>query len=279
MNFWERRPLKVNLVGALLLLPCIVPVLASWIEWERIAAYMLLLAATLLIARFYDHMPPSWVGLGLHGWTGRELGFGAMLGTIMVVIAWGIVASTGTVRPGETDNLLDFTYWSFIILVNAAGEELLFRGYLFQRGIEIFGTVTATLLASAIFALAHLLNPSITIIAVVNIFLAGIFFSLCYLRTGSLWLPMAAHAIWNLLLAQVLGVTVSGMTFGESLLVVSDVRGPEWLTGGAFGPEGGIAATIALVAGTIGLLKIPAITYSPYVHAEVFRAVYRSQKS
>jgi membrane protease YdiL (CAAX protease family) len=294
MNFWERRGLKTNLIGAVLLLvvwllwvPLVLP--ASFADamsgsgpmpsWFGSIVYGSLLIATLLVTRFYDRLPAAWAGIGLHRWTVRELGFGTLIGLGMAIIAWGIVAAGGTLRWLGMDDLGAYTLVSLSIIVNAAGEELMFRGYLFQRGIEIFGTTTATLLGAAIFALAHLFNPYLSWLAVVNIFLAGIFFSLCYLQTGSLWLPMAAHATWNLVLAKVLGVTVSGLDFGRSLLVVGDISGPDWLTGGGFGPEGGAAATVALLLGTAALLKIPAITYSPYVHADVFRAFYRRQRT
>jgi uncharacterized protein len=291
MNFWERRGLKTNLIGVLLLLVAWIPILLfirflaggdngePLPNWIVPAAYGLLLLATLLVTRFYDRLPAVWAGIGLHRWTGRELGYGMLTGLGMSIIAWGIVAASGTVRWLGMDDFGAYTVLSLSIIANAAGEELMFRGYIFQRGIEIFGSTTATLLGAVLFALAHLFNPYLSWLAVINIFLAGIFFSLCYLRTGSLWLPMAAHATWNLLLAKVLGVTVSGLDFGRSLLVVGNITGPDWLTGGGFGPEGGAAATVALLLGTVALLKIPAITYSPYVHADVFRAFYEQQRT
>jgi uncharacterized protein len=283
MNFWERRGLKTNLIGAVLVSLMWGLLIVSFSiappVWLDYLAYSSLLVVTLFITRFYDDLPAAWVGLGLHQWTARELGFGTLIGLGMAFVAWGIVAASGTLRWQGMDDFGTYALVSLSIIFNAAGEELMFRGYLFQRGIEILGTTTATILGAAIFALAHLFNPYLSWLAIVNIFLAGIFFSLCYLRTGSLWLPMAAHATWNLVLAKVLGVTVSGLDFGRSLLAVGDISGPDWLTGGGFGPEGGAAATVALLLGTVALLKIPAITYSPYVHAGVFHAFYEQQRA
>jgi hypothetical protein len=45
---------------------------------------------------------------------------------------------------------------------------------------------------------------------------------------------------------------VSGLPFDIPLLDYSS-GGPTWLTGGTFGPEGGLAATLAL---TIGILVL-----------------------
>jgi membrane protease YdiL (CAAX protease family) len=292
MDFWARRPLSVNLAGILLLAVATVAlawlggqlvILVSAIEplirtsWMTPAFYMGLAAATLLVARFYDSMPASWTGLGFHRWTLRELGLGIAIGMGMVVLAWGPIALMGSVRGGEGWSGADMLYILIPAAIRAAGEEVLFRGYLFQRGVEIVGPVAATLVASGLFAVAHIGNPNVTYLGIVIIFLGGIFFSLGYLRTGSLWLPIGAHIAWNILLAKVLGVPVSGAEFGDSILRTT-VSGPELLTGGAFGPEGGLLGAAALAAGIWALLVLPAVSYSPYVYAASFRAFHRKRR-
>lgn len=102
----------------------------------------------------------------------------------------------------------------------------------------------------------------------VNVSLASIFFSLCYLRTNSLWLPIAAHAAWNVTVARIVGMPVSGIDFGETLLHTNSIT-PSIVTGGSFGPEGGLVATIALVAGTAVLFS-SLVQRSPYVYAARF---------
>jgi membrane protease YdiL (CAAX protease family) len=294
MEFWARRPIAVNLIGSGLLI--VATVVLAWIgsqavallaridpviepAWLAPAFYIALCAATLLVSRLYDQMPPSWSGLGWHRWMPRELALGVAIGCGMALLAWAPIALMGSVERGELWSAADIGYLLIPMVIRAAGEELLFRGYLFQRGVEIIGPVAATLLASGAFAAAHLGNPNVTTLGVVIIFLGGIFFSLAYLRTGSLWLPIGAHVAWNVLLAKVLGVTVSGEAgaFGESLLHTF-MRGPEILTGGSFGPEGGVIGALALAAGIAALLALPAVDFSPYVHAEVFKAFYRQRR-
>ncbi len=94
------------------------------------------------------------------------------------------------------------------------------------------------------FALAHLLNPNLTALGVGNIALAGIFLGVVFYAPGGIWTATGAHLGWNGMLA-CLDTPVSGLPFDIPLL---DYRsgGPAWLTGGAFGVEGGLAATIAL---------------------------------
>lgn len=282
MEFWARRPLHVNLMGMMLLIVLwySLGLLGQWLAgalgepwWlaPQVVLYGTLLLATLLIIRLYDRMPVSWGGIGLHRWAGRELLLGVALGGGLALLAWVPLVVGGEVHR---ESLNDLGYWLLLMGASAAGEELLFRGYLFQRGVELFGPVAATLLASALFAAAHIGNPHVTPLGIGVLVLGGIFFSLCYLRTGSLWLPIGAHIAWNILLAKVLGVPVSGKDFGDTLLRTIPA-GPDLLTGGGFGPEGGIAGVIAMLAGIYLVAKLPLFEFSPYVHAEVFRRFHR----
>jgi len=284
MEFWARRPLHINLIGAVLLAAVwlVLGAGGSWLAnrftlplwWPpNLPAYAALLIATLLVTRFFDRLPAAWAGIGLHRWWGRELLLGILLGGFMGLTAWAPVAAGGEVHRS---GLNDLGYFLLPMCVNAAGEELLFRGYLFQRGVEVLGPVAATLLASVLFGVMHVANPNATGLAIAIIIIGGIFFSLCYLRTGSLWLPIGAHIAWNVLLAKILGVPVSGREFGDSLLRTVP-GGADLITGGAFGPEGGLAGVVALVAG-IALLLLPWFEYSPYVHADVFRTFHARRR-
>jgi hypothetical protein len=114
--------------------------------------------------------------------------------------------------------------------------------------------VLATSLA---FAALHCWNPSLTALALGNIALAGVVFGLVYAVTGSLWGPIGLHAAWNFTMGGVAGLPVSGLAFPS--LFATRVDGPAWITGGPFGPEGGIAVTCALAAGcAVWLLLLPA---------------------
>jgi membrane protease YdiL (CAAX protease family) len=79
------------------------------------------------------------------------------------------------------------------------GEELLFRG-LVQAGLAnlIGGPLApwiALTVASVLFGVCHWLNTTYAILAV----LAGAYFGLLFLLTGSLWTPIVAHAAYDLL--------------------------------------------------------------------------------
>ncbi len=285
MNFWARRPIGVNLLGALLVIAStaglgllgIAQGYPSYWWWE-LFLYGSLLVASLAIARWYDRLPAAWIGLAPHRWMGRELGQGALLGLGMATIAWAPIALVGTVK---VDTFTPPLAWPVAIpyfIALAAGEEILFRGYLFQRFMEIVGPVASTLIVSILFSLLHFIDGrEATTISALNVMLAGVLFTLAYLKTGSLWLPIAMHAAWNLAIGNLFGMPVSGTSFGPAILRTIP-EGARFFTGGAFGPEGSLTATAALGAGLALLALSDRITLSPYVHASIFRAVYRREQ-
>jgi membrane protease YdiL (CAAX protease family) len=126
----------------------------------------------------------------------------------------------------------------------ALAEEVLFRGVPLVLLAAAFGRVPALVALSALFGLAHLYNPNVTALGVVNIMAAGIFLGLAFYAPGGIWTAFGAHLGWNGTLAA-LDAPVSGLPFQIPMIDYAP-GGPQWLTGGAFGPEGGLTATVAI---------------------------------
>jgi uncharacterized protein len=77
------------------------------------------------------------------------------------------------------------------------GEELLFRG-LAQEGLSRlvggeYGDWVALAVASLLFGVCHWLNTTYAVLAL----LAGLYFGLLLMLTGSLWTPIVAHAAYD----------------------------------------------------------------------------------
>jgi hypothetical protein len=89
-------------------------------------------------------------------------------------------------------------------------------------------------------------------LAFFNLFLFGAFAAIYALAEGELWGICAWHAVWNWAQGDLLGLPVSGGVH-TGLWVSIHANGPPILTGGTFGPEGGLAATGVLVAGILAL--------------------------
>jgi hypothetical protein len=95
------------------------------------------------------------------------------------------------------------------------------------------------------FAALHLANPSVVALGIVNVGLASLVLSAAFLTPGGLPLAWGLHVGWNAGMGLAVDAPVSGIRL--ELPAVEFVAGePRWFTGGAFGPEGGIAATIVL---------------------------------
>lgn len=184
------------------------------------------------------------------GWL-KALAIGVVFGVLPAAVAMmmGVfTAGAGWVPDGGSlGGWVGQVGKTLLILAPAAlAEELMFRGLPLVVASRALGRGRAILLLSVLFALAHLSNPDVTAAGIGNIALAGIFLSLAFFSAGGMWTAFGAHLGWNVTLAA-LAAPVSGLPFDIPYI---DYRmgSPVWLTGGAFGPEGGLLATATLAA-------------------------------
>ena len=93
------------------------------------------------------------------------------------------------------------------------------------------------------FAAAHWGNPGMDggtmVAAIVDTALGAILLGLAWLRTGRLALPIGIHLGWNWTQGTLLGFDVSGLA-QAGWLRPHLLDKPQWLTGGAFGPEASV---------------------------------------
>jgi uncharacterized protein len=204
------------------------------------------------LTRFLNRKPYSAIGTGISPNPLPDLLAGLALGCFAIVCLSALLAIAGYASfvwrglpAGEVVRVT--SYAVLTVLSAAAAEELVFRGYLFQTLTQAITLLPASLVVSGLFAAAHLWNPGFTLLGAVNIGIAGLVFSMAYAKTGRLWLPLGIHAGWNFAQLTLAGYPVSGLVDPDRMLCAATVTGPEWWTGGSFGPEGGFAATIALI--------------------------------
>jgi membrane protease YdiL (CAAX protease family) len=132
-------------------------------------------------------------------------------------------------------------------------EELVFRGYLLQNLIDGLGRTWAITLSCVIFGLVHAFNPNATILSVAIIMLITLQLLYAYFVTAHLWLPMGMHLAWNFTQGSVFGFAASG--YEAPSLVEQTPIAPNWLSGGAFGPEESVVIVPLL------LLSFPAFYF------------------
>src|SRR5438270_517157 len=115
------------------------------------------------------------------------------------------------------------------------------------------GPLPATALTALGFGLLHLGNPGATVFSTVNVALAGVWLAAALFSPGAMPLAWGAHFGWNATLALGFAAPVSGYAF--PLPALEYRRGPHaWIDGGAFGPEGGVVATLVMLGGTAALV-------------------------
>ena len=227
----------------------------------------LLLADSLswLCQRYLEGLGFDVLGFSPSGTWIRNLSMGMALGGAGFALACLLGLALGGMRfsfNGESpaSSMVFSMLTSFAVLAVAATfEELLLRGYLLQTFVRSDLPWVGVALTSAIFGLLHGANPNVGNIALLNTILAGIWFSVAYLKTRTLWLPIGLHISWNWIQGNVFGIEISGLKnlITDPLMRETDL-GPEWLTGGSYGIEGGILCTIALGAsiGLVGLVRV-----------------------
>lgn len=128
-----------------------------------------------------------------------------------------------------------------LFLFVAINEELLVRGYILKNLLQSTNEKWALLLSSALFAALHMMNPNVSFLAFVNLFLAGILLGTAYLLGRGLWMPICIHFFWNFTQTH-LGYSVSGMKM-YSLIRINETHPSIW-NGGEFGFEGSILAVV-----------------------------------
>jgi membrane protease YdiL (CAAX protease family) len=232
------------------------------LAYRPLLLVFLLAAFAILIAGF-DHVPGNplaSMGLAIRRPWLKDLWVGGLIGASMVALAVTVIAVTGTLTIRIVANAYTARLAALVVVILGAGamaEEVSFRGYPFQRLVEAVGPVAAVVAVSVLFGTAHLLNPHASALGYINTVLIGILLALAYLRTRSLWMPIALHFAWNATLGLVFGLPVSGLTH-FAVVTRGRAEGSVWLTGGSYGIEasGVGAAVIALgIAALVTLVR------------------------
>ncbi len=136
----------------------------------------------------------------------------------------------------------------------AVAEEVFFRGIVFRLLRGRWGALLALIVSSTIFGLLHLINPGATLNGALSVAIeAGLMLGAAYLLTGSLWLAIGLHFGWNVAIGGIFGTVVSGSDARDALFTAT-TAGPDWLTGGSFGPEASIVAILVCSVATVAFL-------------------------
>ena len=238
----------------------------SWLFFINQNAVLLVLAILggWLCGKFLENLPFRALGCAFTAdWLKHLLG-GLIVGAISLSIAVLIAIIFGGMRlelnqnAGHSAILLTLSVSLLVFIIGAAAEEAYFRGYILQTFARARLAWLAIAFTSLFFASAHFGNPSANWISLTNTALAGVWFGAAYLKTRDLWFPFGIHLIWNWMQGAIFGIPVSGITeLTAAPLFQQTEKGSEFLSGGSYGVEGGLACTIALIISMILIYFLP----------------------
>ena len=212
----------------------------------------------------YEKRPFATLGFERRGVL-QQYGRGLLIGVLTFSGAVGLMALFGYVAPevgGPAQAGLAALGGVLLVFlpgwfIQGAAEEVLTRGWMLPVLGARYRPWMGILLSSFFFAVMHGINPNLSILALVNLALYGLFAALYALREESLWGICAFHSVWNWAQGNLFGLAVSGEETGVGTLLDLMETGPDWFTGGAFGPEGGLAVMLMLVLGCVLMLVWP----------------------
>lgn len=219
------------------------------------------LFANLVTMRIFDRRPLVDIGLRSGAGSGRNFLSGVLFGgaAAALMLSVPLIDRTGHLitRQNSTFAWPSLVFYLAALLFGAAGEEMIFRGYAFQLLIEKLGPFATVLPVGVLFGFAHSFNPNVTKLALLNTILWGILLGYAFLRSHDLWLPIGLHYGWNAVLP-LFGVNLSGLTIEITRYFYRWDLSVLW-SGGAYGPEGGLLATIFVVGLFFALARAPIV--------------------
>lgn len=262
------------------------PVVAIDVSLEVTLNYMVYaiwaLAVSWFCLRFLERMKLSALGFALQGGWFTDVLKGGAMGALMIAAIVAAQIAGGGARlsfnpilhldqgginwAGVRTVAAEMVAAVVLLILAAAVEELIFRGYAFQTLLRGAPAIVPILLFSIYFGWAHWNNPNRTLFSTANTALAGIWLSIAYLRTRNLWFPTALHFAWNWTMGAFFGIPISGLQTESPLFVLSS-DGAVWLTGGSYGSEGGAAATVVLIIAIAVIWRAKWLRVSPEMNA------------
>lgn len=215
------------------------------------------LASTIVVPLITKYISKrSFISLG-YRWNNKavkDLVFGFALSAAMAALftfllyLFGLIEINGINWESNSSSIfiesllvMSLSSISFLFLLHILvgwWEELVFRAFIFQNMVEGMGTKAAILISCLIYGVVHAFNPNAGILSSLIIVLFGYLRIYGLLSTKMMWLSIGMHIGWNFFQGPIFGFSASGHKTAQ--LLSHSVKGPEYLSGGEFGPEGSL---------------------------------------
>ncbi len=227
--------------------------------------YLIIIFIYVILVRVWERSPLSTMGLASRDIHGNRAVFcyvrGLIIGFLMLSAVYVLILLTGQAHAtgiGLDQSSIGFFFCYLLMWIpQGASEEIMLRGFMMPHVSARFGKAAGVMITSVVFSLLHTGNAGFAVIPLINLALIALFFALLSLHTNEIWTVCAAHSAWNFSQGNLYGMQVSGTQNAAHLVhtVYSD-KSSDILTGGDFGPEGGLFVTAIVIISLLILLAI-----------------------
>jgi len=221
-------------------------------------ALLILIFGLYINSKFLDKIRFSDYGLSFKKKTFGHLSIGILIGSLAVLLIFVIGQTLGTltvykaISVPKLDLILPF---ALKMLLVAILEETFFRGYLFTTiydGLKSssmtkrHALITALVLSSVIFGVAHFSNNNASIMSIIFLSINGMVWCIPFVVTRNLGFSIGLHASWNFT-QTLIGFSMSGNEALNSFYIIQTNDGSIF-SGGAYGPEAGLLGLLGFFA-------------------------------
>jgi len=204
------------------------------------------------------------------GW-GGEFALGAALGWAGVLACVLPAALMGGLVITAFTNQHQYFVAVLDLIALAAGTlaiELAFRGYPFLRLVEAMGSTLGAFFMAVVYAIWRTHAAPTTTASVLVSFFLGLVLALAVLRTRAVWVGWGFHFAWIATMSMLFGLPIAG-SLNYSPIIVTNARGPAWITGGSQGPEASAFAVFVSFLLLFWLIRLTDGLRHKYGHAEI----------
>ncbi|HTS44524.1 MAG TPA: CPBP family intramembrane glutamic endopeptidase [Puia sp.] len=199
------------------------------------------LVAYIFLFRFYEKRKITELSRSaLPGNAGAGFLTGLILQSLIVLVIY-IFANYSILRINPVSSLLPALATAFTAGIVA---EIVIVGIFFRLAEEKLGTLITLLIMMIFFCIMHSGAKGATVISVLAVIVnAGILLPAAFIFTRTLWFPMFLHFAWDFAEPGIYGGVNPGNSVQQSLFS-SKINGPDFLTGGALGPQNSIQSIL-----------------------------------
>ena len=176
----------------------------------------------------------------------KMLGTGLLLGflTNFFCILCALIHGDIKLYPDFSASQVPLMIFALVsVFFQSTSEELWCRCFLYDRINVHYPLWMAIVINGSLFGLMHLANPGMSALALADLIICGVSYSMLRWYSGSIWTCFGIHTMWNFTQNFLFGLPNSGLVSEASVFHLDAATGiSNWIYSYEFGVEGGAPA-------------------------------------